>query len=634
MRQPLRLACTLRRIVIAAVSLAISAGAIGIWYAWSLRPKGALARAAQAYNNRQWASAADLARQALKMRRDDPAALKLLARSSARLGRADIAIAIYTRSLDPKAIEAEDDLLLGQALERRGQLDRALATWNKLLEPGRAAPHWLDELARLHIQAQRWEQAIAAAEQLGRQPGWEARGLMLLGTIRAALYNPPDAALSFRRAMELDPAEIDNSQEPIQLRKLIARTFLRIGSPDEAERVLQPILERGPDSEASWLLSRSYLQKGDKPQATAALDRAGSYRASIPLEPEPSPYVGEARCEKCHSAIFRDSLASRHTQTYYRGTQLDQIPLPKGPLPDPDDPKVTHTFSRRDGTLREETRVGREVFDAVIDYAFGTIDRYVTTVSRGASGAYHIARMSYYDTPEGKGWDRSSLDAVRPTHGRAAEFQGTRIGVREGLAKCLYCHLTNPRAGLESTGPESADRAIGCERCHGPGGNHIAALQAGFPDLAIVNPARASPAVVTNTQCNDCHILSRHAPEAEPEEPGWIRSQGVGWKLSRCNTGSGGAFGCVTCHDPHKSARATTTAQYEAQCLMCHGRAVQPGGKEKPVSPAKAAPAPASPTCPVDPSKGCIKCHMPRVRIDSLHQDLTDHYIRVRREKR
>ena len=38
----------------------------------------------------------------------------------------------------------------------------------------------------------------------------------------------------------------------------------------------------------------------------------------------------------------------------------------------------------------------------------------------------------------------------------------------------------------------------------------------------------------------------------------------------------------------------------------------------------------AIPPCPVNPSKGCIECHMPRVRIDSLHMELTDHYIRVR----
>ena len=150
------------------------------------------------------------------------------------------------------------------------------------------------------------------------------------------------------------------------------------------------------------------------------------------------------------------------------------------------------------------------------------------------------------------------------------DFQGETIGVRAGVAKCLYCHTTYPRAGRERIGPETADRAIGCERCHGPGANHLAAVAAGFSDPAIVNPASASPRAVTQKRCNDCHILDRSFQHRDPEKPGWVRSQGAGWTWSRCNTQSGGAFGCVTCHDPHKALRSTTTAQYEAKCLACH----------------------------------------------------------------
>ncbi len=57
---------------------------------------------------------------------------------------------------------------------------------------------------------------------------------MMLGTVRAMLNNIPEAAQSFRRALDLDPAEADKSHDPSQLRKLIARTFLRMGRPDEA----------------------------------------------------------------------------------------------------------------------------------------------------------------------------------------------------------------------------------------------------------------------------------------------------------------------------------------------------------------------------------------------------------------
>ncbi len=209
--------------------------------------------------------------------------------------------------------------------------------------------------------------------------------------------------------------------------------------------------------------------------------------------------------------------------------------------------------------------------------------------------------------------------------------------MRDGVAKCLYCHATNPRSGKESVGPESADRAIGCERCHGPGGNHLAAIEAGFPDPAIVSPADASPRDVTGKQCNDCHILGRDFREEDLGDPGWVRSQGVGWTFSRCNTESGGRFGCVTCHDPHQSARATTTARYESRCLSCHkttevtrsAGTARSGSKGLPLAGSR----PPARACPVDSARGCLGCHMPKVRVESLHLDLSDHFIRVRRPK-
>jgi len=624
----------LRRVAIGAALLVVIGCAIGMWHASPRRPSDPLARAARAYEEGHWSTAAELARRALNSRRGDPAALRLLARSAARLGRDEAAIAIYTHRLDEKLIEAEDQFLLGMAHQRRGHAEAAERAWKKVLEAGQLSPRSLEELARIQLQGHRSEEAIPIAERLSREPGWEARGFMMLGTIKAALQDVPGAALSFRRALGLDPSEVDKSAEPTQLRKLIARTFLRAGQAPLARTLVQSILAHGPEPEAAWLLSRACLQEGDKPQASAALARAGSYRADNPLEPEPSPYVGEARCEKCHPAIFRDSLASRHTQTYYRGAQLDGLPIPDRPLADPDDPAVTHTIRRRDGALQEETRVGHDVYSAVIEYAFGTSDRYLTMVSRDTRGGYHIARLSYYDTPEGRGWDRSTLDTTHPSRGRGEEFQGEAIGVRDGLARCLYCHLTNPRTGREPIGPETADRAIGCERCHGPGGNHLAAVAAGFSDPAIINPAAASPQAVTTKQCNDCHILNRNFRNEDLSDPGWVRSQGVGWTLSRCNTESAGAFGCVTCHDPHKSARAISTEHYEAKCLTCHPATAPTSSDNQSGSTDRARTAPRAATCPKNPSTGCIECHMPRVRIDSLHLDLTDHYIRIDRAKR
>ncbi len=620
---------------IGALLLAVAACAVGLWFAATRRETDPLARAVGAYAGGQWDLAAALARDALKVRPDDLEALRLLARSWVWLGRDDAALGIYTRRLEPSAIQDEDHVLMGLAYERRGKPDAALRAWNNIVDPGQVSPRSLDELARLHLQRHRREEAARVAGQLSRHPGWESRGGMMLGTIRAGLDEVPGAAESFRRALKFDPAEVDRSGDPKQLRKLIARIFLRSGSPAEAKTLLKAILDRSPDQEVAWLLSRAFLQEGDWVRAREAMAQAGSYRAEHPMELEPAPYVGEASCQPCHSAIFRDSLASRHTQSYYRGAQLRELPRPHHPQPDPHDPAVTHAILERDGTIREQTRVGREVYESVIEYAFGTSDRYLTMVGRDAGGGYRIARLSYYDTPDGRGWDRSALDKLHPDRRHAADYQGEAIGVRDGVAKCLYCHVTNPRTDRDPAGPETADRAIGCERCHGPGGHHVGAVEAGLSDWAIVNPADASPGLVTSQQCNDCHVLGRDYRKEDMDDPAWARSQGVGWIFSRCNTESGGAFGCVTCHDPHKSARATTTAEYEARCLSCHAAAgkIPTAADARPGSTARAhaASRPSASTCPVNPAQGCVRCHMPPVRLDSLHLNLADHYIRVHR---
>jgi tetratricopeptide (TPR) repeat protein len=628
------------RVTIGAILLAVLGCGIGLLTAWLRLSSDPLTAGRRAYDQRDWVTAARSAREVLKARQGDPAALRLLARSSVQLGRDDAALGIYTRRLEPKSMQAEDYLLLGVALKRRGRNDGAMWAWNQALEADTVSAQALEDLTQLiyreavetenpeNMRPHPLDAAARAAERLRRQPGWETRGDMLLGIICGDSLDPVGAAEAFHRLLDRDPKVAESHAEPVKLRKLFARTFLGVGRPAEALPHLQSILARGPDPEASWLLSRVYLQQGATAEAQMALARAGSYRSDNPLEDEPSPYVGEARCQRCHAAIFQDSLANRHTQTYHRGAQLRRLPRPDQPLADPTDPKVTHAIKEVDGALCEETRVGDTVLRSVIEYAFGTSDRYLTMVSRDDRDQYRMARLSYHHTADGQGWDRTFLAIGDPS--QPEDFVGETIGVRAEVASCVDCHTTYPRAGRKRIGPETADRAIGCERCHGPGGNHVAAAAAGFSDPAIVNPASASPAAVTQKRCNNCHILDPRYRQGDREKPDWVRSQGAGWTWSRCNTESAGAFGCVTCHDPHRGARSTTTAQYEAKCLACHSAVTaQPAGGLGAV--AQASTEPKSRACSVDPAKGCIKCHMPGVWMASSHREMTDHYIRIQR---
>ena len=131
------------------------------------------------------------------------------------------------------------------------------------------------------------------------------------------------------------------------------------------------------------------------------------------------------------------------------------------------------------------------------------------------------------------------------------EYLGTTLLEGDGVRRCLFCHTTNFRAVLDETGPEAADLAIGCERCHGPGGHHVAAAEAGFADLAILNPGRL-PGSAVNKTCGQCHDLHDTSVISAPRtDPVWYRFQSLALTWSRCYIESEGNLSCVTCHDPH-----------------------------------------------------------------------------------
>jgi hypothetical protein len=298
---------------------------------------------------------------------------------------------------------------------------------------------------------------------------------------------------------------------------------------------------------------------------------------------------------------------------------------------------VTHQFRRDRGVIRFETRAGDEVLNAVISYAFGSPDLYTSLVGNDDSEHSYIMRLSHYQDGRESGWVR--------TTGHSAKIQGAgdRLGKRldaaDGLYKCLFCHSTDPASVLTASGPACGDRAIGCERCHGPGGNHFNSVAAKFSDLAIASPAVASPEERMEL-CGQCHGRGQQSPLPR-DNPFWIRFQSTTLTWSRCYAGSAQTLDCVTCHDPHRNANQPRS-HYESRCLACHavGQAkardslassTTEVGPEDP-SPAtrlsrsrKAAP------CPVNATQGCVACHMPPYRSEPLHATFTDHYIRVRR---
>jgi tetratricopeptide (TPR) repeat protein len=612
------------RTVLMALVLAVGLGAAGLWWAWSWLAPGPVARGVAAYNRGDWKEASQLAQQRLAIAKDDRGALRLLARAEVRLGRIPRARSIYNR-LDPPDLEAEDYCVLGLAWNVSGEPVEAQKVLAAAL---RADPDHAESLYLLALAAfQRgWVlEGARAAERLVHRPGWEARADLLQGMIGAGDNNPAGAAEALRRALERDPTIRLVPSDPFSTRKLLARALLRAGRWAEARDALSTTLKAGSDPEASWLLSRAGMLEGDWVQAAASLARSGTYRAEHPLEPEPAAYVGEARCAGCHPEVQHAVLASRHARTFRSGRGLADLPLPDHPLIDPDNPQVSHRIHRVDGQVLVKTQVADKVLRAVVDYALGSSDRYTSLIGRDEQGQVRTLRLSYHRSAKGSGWDRSRGHAVHPHRDDA--FLGERFTSDDEWAECLVCHTTSARAARLHTGPESEDRAIGCERCHGPGGLHVAAVAARFSDPAIASPAQAKAAEI-NQSCGGCHGQHSLPMPVSRTAPDWTRFPGSTLPWSRCYAESGGALSCVTCHDPHKDAE-TSSAYYEAKCLSCH--AMPPIKTASTSTQPQQAEAGRRSHCPINPSRECLGCHMPKVGYDWLHGSFTDHYIRAHR---
>lgn len=588
----------------------------------------------------------------------DRASRVTLAIRSGRLGEALAACA------DPPGAGLGADELVELGTSLIGQ-DRLVLGWTALEAARRVDPHHartaraLDELEGKLVVASDRElaarrEAADEVEFLRGVRGGPALGLLALGLARFG-ETPAAGRELLDRVLIRDRAELRAIDAPAGSLRLLARLLMETGRPADAERLLKPLVAADAravpassgsiDREAAWLLSRAALQLDRPDEADAMLERAAGF-GSDDSSPEPAPFVGSRRCAQCHQIAFRAAQhePSPHARTIYLGASLKDIPLPDRPVPDPVDPHVQHFFARKaDDRIEMETRDDRgRVARAVVAYALGSGEHGVTMVSRDVPGGTpRELRISYY----------TAEHAWRVTKGITAlphdptDFIGLELSDKS-LRQCLQCHTTWFRAALPiagaAPGPESADRGIGCERCHGPGLNHVKAVESGFAEWAIGATQKSPPRRLLRS-CDECHGSNG---SVDPGDPEFTRVQGTNLMFSRCFIGSGGAIHCATCHDPHRGLDTVRT-HYEPKCLACHdarSRGSAPGAMATASATAKgeahgeaagggpASPHRSPPVCPVNPASGCIDCHMPRVEEPTLKMRFTDHHIRVHRE--
>ena len=204
----------------------------------------------------------------------------------------------------------------------------------------------------------------------------------------------------------------------------------------------------------------------------------------------------------------------------------------------------------------------------------------------------------------------------------------------------LTCHTTNVYSILHEAGPEAADRSIGCERCHGPGGHHVAAVAAGFSGPGDRQPRQASPAAIDQL-CEKCHgCPATRGPRPAADRPRLAPLPVLDLALESVLHRERWDAGLRDLSRPAPQRRDLASPGTRRSASSCHAPDVastSAGSSPPPASGRRADPSRDRPAakgaktrCPVNPTRGCIDCHMPRIWVQSTHSFKTDHFIRVR----
>jgi predicted CXXCH cytochrome family protein len=267
------------------------------------------------------------------------------------------------------------------------------------------------------------------------------------------------------------------------------------------------------------------------------------------------------------------------------------------------------------------------VVERSMDFVIGSGNHARTYIHRSEDGTLLVELPLSWYAEQGGAW------AMSPGYDRP-DHDGFRRRVGE---QCLFCHAAYPASS------DTPPTAIDCQRCHGPGQEHVEKAQAAAAAeeirSTVVNPAWLSPQRRLEV-CLQCHLetTSRPLPDAirrfdrrpfsyRPGEPlseyvlhfdhepasgrgdkFEVNHAGYRFLQSRCYRESEGALDCTSCHDPHRSLRGPeSAAHYRQVCSSCHSAplgAAHPEGKD------------------------CVACHMPKRRSeDAVHVVMTDHRI-------
>jgi tetratricopeptide (TPR) repeat protein len=301
------------------------------------------------------------------------------------------------------------------------------------------------------------------------------------------------------------------------------------------------------------------------------------------MPPNPG-YLGPLACAGCHSSRVSEFLKTTHARACRRPQE--------GPMP-PGFESGKDGYRTFDPELRfEMSREGGEFFQTAVRQVDGAERRTQSRIDLvyGANRADEV-----FFTWRGDRLHELMAVWLHPSNewaNSAYNRYGTGGFARVTTSRCLECHNTwfahMPGTPNEYK-PDSFVLGATCEKCHGPGSQHVRYHQ-GHPNdkaaHAITNPSQLSRERLIEV-CTQCHgnfvkprgLTNTYRPgepldkyyrvaEITNPEDDHVANQIKYLRDSKCFQKSD-SMTCVTCHDPHRPHEKAAAASH-ASCLKCH----------------------------------------------------------------
>lgn len=349
--------------------------------------------------------------------------------------------------------------------------------------------------------------------------------------------------------------------------------------------------------------------------ASAITSFGGSHQSDAAKTDE-NGYVGNEICAQCHDSVYESF--SRTAHAHASGPASEN--LVNGEFTHQKSGVKYRVYSQSGKVWMSFERPGDPMVHGRRELLY-----YIGQGRRGTTYLFSVDGY-FFETPINLYTSRHVWD-MAPAYGDAREIPMNL----PALTSCMECHASGIRPPIEGTEnrysmPLFLSNGVTCERCHGPGANHV-------KFGAIVNPAKIAPER-RDQVCMQCHLegdaaierpnehLYRYRPGedlsdyiryyvlTEESSPGMrAASQFEALAQSNCKKKSGDAMSCASCHDPHRTVNPEERiAFYRSKCLACHGaRLGERHHKKQP---------------------DCTQCHMPAAMSrDIPHTGVTDHTI-------